>query len=116
MNLSLDTAREAVDAAISHAGELGVNAAVTIVDAGGHIVTMSRMDDAAIIAIRMSADKAYTSAVTRMPTAEWQPLVQPGEPLFGLTSAEAGRIIAFGGGLPLEVDGSVVGADRKSVV
>lgn len=110
MIISLEAAREAVDAALVHAGELGVDAAVTVVDQGGHVVTMSRMDAAAIIAVRMSADKAYTSAVTRMPTADWHPLVQPGESLFGLTSAEAGRIITFGGGLPLEGEGGVVGA------
>lgn len=108
--MSLAAAREAIDAAIVLAGELGVEAVVSIVDAGGHLVALGRMDDAAIIAVRMSGDKAYTAAVTRMPSADWQPLVQPGEPLFGLTSAEAGRIITFGGGLPLEDDGVVVGA------
>jgi uncharacterized protein GlcG (DUF336 family) len=110
VSIPLEAAREAVDAALAHAGELGVDAAVTVVDQGGHVVTMSRMDAAAILTVRMSADKAYTSAVTRMPTADWHPLVQPGQSLFGLTSAEAGRIITFGGGLPLEGEAGVVGA------
>lgn len=108
--MSLEAARDAIDAAIAHAADLGVEAVVSVVDAGGHLVALGRMDGAAIIAVRMSGDKAYTAAVTRMPTAEWHPLVQPGEPLFGLTSAEAGRIITFGGGLPLEAEGEVVGA------
>ena len=110
MRVVLAEARAAIAGALAEASRLGVEAAVTVVDDGGHVVSADRMDGTALIAVRMSADKAYTAAVTCTPTAAWQPLVQPGAELFGLASAEAGRIVVFGGGLPLERDGRTVGA------
>src|SRR2546426_40428 len=41
---------------------------------------------------------------------ERTPLAQPGQPLYGLEASNRGRVILFGGGVPLQVDGVVVGA------
>ena len=49
----------------------------------------------------MSERKAYTSASLRMRTADITPLVQPGQPLYTLTSVAGGRYVALGGGVPL---------------
>ena len=39
---------------------------------------------------------------------------QPGQPLFGITASNEGRVVIFGGGVPLEDDGRVVGAVGSS--
>jgi corrinoid adenosyltransferase len=99
--LGLTAGRRLLDSAIARATELGVPVSIAVVDAGGHVVIKARMDGAPLISVRMAEDKAYTSAATNLPTSDLHPLVQPGEPLYELIAAEAGRVITFGGGSPL---------------
>ena len=54
-------------------------------------------------------DKAYTAVAHRCATDELATAVAPGGDLVGMHSADGGRYIAFGGGLPLWSDGRVVG-------
>lgn len=49
-----------------------------------------------------------------MPTHELAEAVQPGGPLYGLQTIDENRLVVFGGGLPLEDDGEVVGAVGSS--
>lgn len=107
--LILAEAKALVESSLAEASRLSVGASIAIVDAGGHTVLKLRMDDAPVISVRMAEDKAYTAAVAQMRTADLQGLSQPGAPLFGLASVEAGRIIVFGGGLPLRRGGRLVG-------
>ena len=37
-------------------------------------------------------------------------LAQPGKPLFGIQESNAGKVVIFGGGIPVTLDGSIVGA------
>jgi len=37
-------------------------------------------------------------------------LAQPGQPLFGIQESNAGKVVIFGGGIPVMFDGSIVGA------
>lgn len=99
--LGLAVSRRLIDSGIACATELGVPVSIAVVDAGGHVVIKVRMDNAPLISVRMAEDKAYTSAATNLPTGDLHPLVQPGEPLYGLIAAEGGRIITFRGGIPL---------------
>ena len=66
-------------------------------------------DGAPLVTVRMCEDKAYTAASVEEPTADLLPDVQPGRDLFGLFAAEAGRMIVFGGGVPLFQDGTLAG-------
>ena len=45
-----------------------------------------------------------------MPTADLQPLIQPGQPLYGIEASNDGNLICFPGGIPLQRDGEVAGA------
>ena len=54
--------------------------------------------------------KAYTAAVLRMPTHQVGELAQPGAALYGIQHTHNGRIVLFGGGYPLCVQGNVVAA------
>ena len=83
------------------ARRMNVPVTVSVVDLHGNIVLKQRMTGAALISIEMSERKAYTSALLKMRTEEMTPLVQPGQPLFTLTSAAGGRYVALGGGIPL---------------
>ena len=37
-------------------------------------------------------------------------MAQPGKPLFGIQESNAGKVVIFGGGIPVMFDGSIVGA------
>jgi uncharacterized protein GlcG (DUF336 family) len=80
---------------------IGVPVTVSVVDIHGNIVLKHRMQGAPVLSLEMSERKAYTSALLRMRTAELTPLVQPGQPLYTLTSVAGRRFAAFGGGIPI---------------
>ncbi|MBP2649307.1 MAG: ATP/cobalamin adenosyltransferase [Firmicutes bacterium] len=105
----LDKAKLAVAVAQAKAKEIGVPMVVAIVDQGGNLVAEERMDGALLASLSLALDKAYTAAALRMSTEEAAVLAQPGKPLYGLPSTGGGRMVVFGGGVPLTEGGVVVG-------
>ena len=94
------------NAALEKAEEMGVEITVCIVDKGGNVVIKARMDDAGYLSGQFAEDKAYTAAGIGFATSDLAPIVQPGEMVFGITHP---RVVTFGGGIPLQDGGSVVG-------
>jgi uncharacterized protein GlcG (DUF336 family) len=86
----------------------GIPICVTVVDAHGHPVLLRRMPGSPVLALEMAERKAYTSVVMGMETNALSALVQPGQPLFTLTSSSS-RLVAFGGGSRVELDGEAFG-------
>jgi len=107
--ISLTRATKVVDAAIEKAGAIGQPMNIAVVDDGGHLVAFARMDGAIKASIDISIRKARTSILMNAPTAALMPLAQPGAELYGLEQTSGGLVI-FGGGIPLSVDGVVIGA------
>ncbi|ELY54517.1 ATP/cobalamin adenosyltransferase [Natronococcus amylolyticus DSM 10524] len=108
--LTLDTAKEIVDAAEQRAAEIDIPMCVAVTDEGGNPVAFHRMDGALLASIDIARNKAYSSVAMEMETQTIQEVSQPGESLYGLGTTNDGRIVTFGGGLPLEDDdGTVVG-------
>lgn len=100
MNL-LETAKRLAEFAEEEARRMNVPITISVVDIHGNIVLKHRMPGALLISIEMSERKAYTSASLHMRTEKMTPLVQPGQPLYTLTSTAGGRYVALGGGVPL---------------
>jgi uncharacterized protein GlcG (DUF336 family) len=90
------------------AGQRGIPICVTVVDAHGHPVLLRRMPGSPVLALEMAERKAYTSVVMGMETNALGALVQPGQPLFTLTSSSS-RLVAFGGGSRVELGGEAFG-------
>ena len=107
--ISLSAASNVIDAATKKAGEIGQPMNIAVVDDGGHLVAFVRMDGAIKASIDISIRKARTSILMNAPTSALMPLVQPGAELYGLEQTSGGMVI-FGGGIPLTVDGLVIGA------
>jgi uncharacterized protein GlcG (DUF336 family) len=84
--------------------------AVALVDSEGGLLFFARMDGALPASTELAMSKAYTSAILRMSTRELGPLAGPGEVLYGIQHTHNGRIVLFGGGLPLRLGGRVAGA------
>ena len=75
----------------------------------GHLIAFERMDGAEIAGPVLARDKAYTAVAHRCATADLAAASAPGADLAGLSSADGGRYVCFGGGLPLRWEGRVVG-------
>ena len=105
----LTIAKTAADRVASASASTKVPVAVCVVDVHGNLVLHYRMPGAPVFSIELSERKAYTSAVVGMRTADILPLVQPGQPLFPLSSVSGGRFCAMGGGVPLTSNGQLVG-------
>ncbi|GAA1008465.1 DNA polymerase III subunit delta' [Acrocarpospora pleiomorpha] len=108
--VSLDLARRIAAAAEAEARRLDKAMGVAVVDRGGQIIVASRMDGASPVALQLAIDKAFTAAAFNAPTDAWGEVTKPGAADWGLTSALGGRIVILAGGLPIRVDGQLVGA------
>ncbi len=110
MKLSYSLARLLGTFAEVQASALGVPMAIGVVDEKGGLLFFARMDETLPASTEIAVSKAYTSAVLRKSTHEVGKLAQPGEPLYGIQYTHQGKIVLFGGGLPLRLKGNVVGA------
>lgn len=102
-----DSKRIAV-AAEQAAMETGVNIVVSVVDAHGNCILLHRMDGAPLHALDMAFKKAYTASSLNTDTESLSELVQPGQPLYALTVSSGGKLVAFGGGAPVELSGGEI--------
>ncbi|MBO6857337.1 MULTISPECIES: heme-binding protein [Hyphomicrobiales] len=108
--VTLEAAEALIDRAFEHATKIGKNVAVAIVDDGGFLLAFRRMDTANPAAAQIAIDKAYTAAVSHIATHKWQQIMQDDEPLRIGAPGVVHRLVTFGGGQPIEVDGQIVGA------
>ena len=83
---------------------------IAVVDKGARPVAVHCMDGAYIASYDIALNKAFTSAGLKMSTAELSGLSGPGGPLYGIQHTNGGKIVIFGGGEPLLINGSVAGA------
>lgn len=108
--ISLENAKKALTAAETKAGSLSVAVAVVITDEHGVVIASSRMDGALVISHEFAIAKAYTSAALRMPTDAIAPFAVEGKPYHGFNTLFGGKMTSIAGGIPVMVDGKVVGA------
>ncbi len=103
-------ARVVLDAALSKATELGVPINVSVCDAAGHQIAFARMDGAALLSESIATDKAFSvMAFLGLPTGAWDEVLKSDAVLReGLVHRD--RLVIFGGGLPVVVEGAIVGA------
>jgi uncharacterized protein GlcG (DUF336 family) len=104
--ITVEQAQKAVDAAAAEAKKINVNMAIAIVEPSGDLVYFRKMNGAPYSAIVLSQGKAVTSARYRRPTKFFNDQIEGGHAFF-LTFP---GIIAAPGGLPLVVDGKLIGA------
>lgn len=109
-SLTLEDAKQMLAAAEAKATSLGIAYNVAVVDAGGHLLAFSRQDGALIGSIDLAIDKAKTARIFDKATSDLAQLSQSGRPLFGIQVSNAGQVVIFGGGIPIQLGGSIVGA------
>jgi uncharacterized protein GlcG (DUF336 family) len=107
--LDVDEAQILIEGAEAKSRELGVPMCIAVTDESGHLVKFERMNGGKVSSISIAIDKAFTGAVARKGTHEYNQLCVPGSQTFGIHISNGGHFSIIGGGLPVLVDGVIVG-------
>lgn len=107
--LDIADARILIEGASAKAVQIGVPMCIAIVDESGNLVAFERMDGGKVTSTTIAQDKAFTAAAARKATHEYNAVNIPGKLAFGIHTEVGGRVSSVGGGLPVVVDGEVVG-------
>lgn len=102
-------ARLLIEGAAAKARDIGVPMCIAVTDESGNLLAFERMDGGKITSITVAQDKAFTAAAARKATHEYNQACVPGNLVFGIHTSMGGRLCVVGGGLPVVVDGEVVG-------
>lgn len=108
--LSLEDARTILAGARAKAEEIGVPMCIAVTDESGQMIAFERMDGGKLTSTTIAQDKAFTAAGAKRTTESYGVASQPGKPAYGINSAIGGRLLVVAGGIPVVVDGEVVGA------
>lgn len=108
-SISLEAAKALIEKVEEEAKRIGVNAVIAVSNAGANPVAVHCMDNSYIASFDVAFQKAYTVVALKMSTMTLKGLSQPGGALYGIQHTNQGRIVIFGGGEPLEMDGVVIG-------
>src|SRR5215475_4848999 len=108
--VTLEDAKRMLAAAEAKAASFGIAYNIAVVDAAFKIERFVRQDGALIGSIDLAIDKAVTARLFDKTTSDLAGLAQSGRPLFGIQESNAGKVVIFGGGVPVVLDGTIVGA------
>lgn len=97
------------EAAEARAAEIGVPIVFAGVDSGGNLMLLHRMADSLLGSIDIAINKAYTSAAFKLPTSALADPSRPAGELHGIQHTNGGRVVVFGGGLPVFSHGRIAG-------
>src|SRR5262252_4085697 len=106
--ISLEQAKKVMAGAEAEAIKNKWNVVITILDSGGHVVALHRLDGTQLGSIEAARQKAYSAVLYRRPTKVFQDLVAQGGANLRLLSLAGASPLE--GGIPIIVDGKIVGA------
>jgi len=108
--MTMDKAQLILKAAVAKAQEIGQPMNVAIVDAGTNLTAFARMDGAWLGSINIAINKAFTAKAFDISTMELGRNSQPGDQFFGIHVSNHTRVMIFAGGIPIKMNGQIVGA------
>ena len=103
-------AKRIIDLIVAKATDMQKSVVVAVADSHGELIAFARMDGAPISSIRIAANKAWTAARERKPTKEIGEKVRHPEKGHDIAYFGDPRFVGWGGGIPVWMNGSVVGA------
>ena len=114
MTLTYPQAQSALKAAVEKAASLGVASNIAVLDAGAHLKSFARMDNAILGSIDVSIRKAKTAALFGFDSKDLGQYSQPGGPFY-MVELSNGGLITFAGGVPVKDEsGRLIGAIGSS--
>ena len=108
-HLSLELALALLGRVREEAKARDLSLAAAVVDSAGNVLASQRMDGAALGAMNLAVGKAFTAVSWATPSGEFGQSTQPGGDDWGWNTTDP-RIVVYAGGIPLLVEGELVGA------
>jgi ATP:cob(I)alamin adenosyltransferase len=109
IKINLETAKNLIASIELEANRRGMNAVIAVCNPEGNPVAVHVMDGAYLASFDIAMKKAYTSVAVKMSTKELGLLAMPGNTFYGIDKADNGKMIIFGGGIPLTNKGIIIG-------
>jgi glc operon protein GlcG len=106
--ISLEQAKKVMAGAEAEAMKNKWNVVITVLDSGGHVVALHRLDGTQLGSIEAARQKAYSAVLYRRPTKVFQDLVAQGGANLRLLSLAGASPLE--GGIPIVVNNTIVGA------
>ena len=106
--ISVDNAKKAAAAALAEARKNNWTMAVAVTDLGGDLVYFEKMDGTQTGSVNVALGKARSAALYKRPTKVWQDIVAGGGAGLRILGLEGA--VPIEGGVPLVMDGKIVGA------
>jgi glc operon protein GlcG len=104
--LTLEAAKTVAGAAEAEANRRGSTVVIVVVDDGGHVLFLERLNDTQVASVEVGIGKARTAAIFRRPSKEFEDQVRDGR----VAALALPGATPLQGGVPLIVGGQVVGA------
>ncbi|MBU5480512.1 cob(I)yrinic acid a,c-diamide adenosyltransferase [Blautia sp. MSJ-19] len=107
--ITLASAKRLIDKIEQEAERRGKKAVIAVCGPDGNPIAVHVMDGAFLVSFDVATKKAYTSVAVKMSTKELSVLAQPGGTFYGVDKMDGGKIVIFGGGVPLKVGDTIIG-------
>ena len=104
--LTLSAAKKIAAAAEAEAVKRGATVVIAIVDDGGHLILLERLDDTQVASVDVAIGKARTAAIFRRPSKVFEDQIHEGR----VAALALPGATPLQGGVPISVDGKVIGA------
>lgn len=99
-----------IDAAVDKANEIGIGVTIVIMK-NNQVVQMSyHMPNALLVSCTLAPKKAWSALAMREPTKDISPDIQPGAGLYQMETMLDGKLASFAGGIPLVINGKMIGS------
>jgi len=106
--ITLEQAKKVMAGAEAEAKKNKWNVVISILDSGGNLVMVQRMDGAQFGSLEVAREKAYSAVAFRRPTKVFQDLIEQGGANLRLLKLSGASVLE--GGIPIVVDGKLIGA------
>lgn len=107
--ITLESSKRLIEKIEKEAARQGKKAVIAVCGPDGNPIAVHVMDGAFLVSFDVAMKKAYTSVAVKMSTKELSVLAQPGQTFYGVDKMDGGKIVIFGGGVPLKVGDTIIG-------
>lgn len=104
--ITLSVAKKLAAAAETEATKRGATVVIAIVDDGGNLIVLHRLDDTQVASVEVAIGKAKTAAIFRRPSKVFEDQIRDGR----VAALALPGATPLQGGIPIVVDGKVIGA------